>query len=253
METVTRRSLLPWVASAALSSRFKTTCCICDWSQGTGGRSSANLVSTSTLLSFILCCTSERVMRTILLRSAGARCGLERREKASRSDTIRPTRVVSLVTWARYLRNSGMRSCGMPSSFNMRCSSMERFSTPGDGVVDFVRHAGGKLPERRQAVALQQLLMRRLELLRAVLHFGLQTLREGVDFLERGAQTVAHRVEGVRQFVQFFAVSGDIERLVEFHLADRLGAFDQLFDRLADESAREEDDEQPDERDFHAR
>jgi len=57
--------------------------------------------STDTLLSFNLCCTSDSVMRTIRFKSAGARCGLPRREKASRSLTMCPTREVSLITCDR--------------------------------------------------------------------------------------------------------------------------------------------------------
>ena len=41
-------------------------------------------------------------------------------------------------------------------------------------------------------------------------------------------------------------------RLVEFHLADRLGAFDQLLDGPAEKAAREIDDEQADQRDLDA-
>src|SRR5665811_269643 len=126
VDTVTRRSVRLCVASAAFSTRLSTTCWICEGSHGAAGRSSHNVVSTATLLSFILCSTRESVMRSIRLRSAGARCGLPRRENARRSLTMRPTRAVSLVTWPRYLRNSGMRFCGMPSSFSMRWSSMER-------------------------------------------------------------------------------------------------------------------------------
>ena len=67
------------------------------------------------------------------------------------------------------------------------------------------------------------------------------------------AQAVAHHIEGARQFVEFLAAAHDVERLVEFHLAHRLGAFDQLVDRPAEESAREVDDEQADQRDFDRR
>ena len=120
-----------------------------------------------------------------------------------------------------------------------------------DGVVDFVRHAGGKLAERGQAVALQQLLVRRLELLGALLHLGLQLLRELVDLRDGRAQAFAHDVERARQLVDLLAAAGDLDGLVQLHLAHRLGALDQLLDGPAQEAPREEDDEQADERDLH--
>src|ERR1035438_9038547 len=68
VDTATLRSALLCVASAAFSTRFSTTCWICEGSHGAAGRSSHNVVSTATLLSFILCSTRESVMRRIRLR-----------------------------------------------------------------------------------------------------------------------------------------------------------------------------------------
>ena len=116
-----------------------------------------------------------------VFRSAGARCGFERREKASRSLTMRPTREVSLVTCARYLRNSSMRSGRNAVVLQHALQQHGEVEHAGNGVVDFVRHAGRKLAQRRQAVGLQQLLLRRLELLRALFHLGFQVLGELVD------------------------------------------------------------------------
>ena len=71
----------------------------------------------------------------IAFKSAGTRCGDGRREKASRSPTIRPTRVVSLEICIRYRRTSSTRSGGMPSSFKIRSTSMERLRTPAMGLL----------------------------------------------------------------------------------------------------------------------
>ena len=69
----------------------------------------------------------------------------------------------------------------MPSSFSMRCISIERLSTPETGLLISCATRGRELAERGQAVALQQLLLRGLELLGALLDLGLQVLRELID------------------------------------------------------------------------
>ena len=122
----------------------------------------------------------------------------------------------------------------------------------GDGIVDLVRHAGRKLSQGRQAVAVQQLFLRGLELLRALGHLAFQVLCELVDLTERGLQAAAHHFERARQLVQFFAAASQVERLVQLHVADRFAAFDQLFDGPPQKPAREEDDAQADQGDFDA-
>src|ERR1019366_3096924 len=100
-------------------------------------------------------------------------------------------------------------------------------------------------------VAVQKFFLCGLELLRALFDLGLQVLCELVDLAERRPQAVAHPVEGAGQLVEFLTAAYDVQRLVEFHLADRLGAFDQLVDGPAEEAAGEIDDKQADQRDFH--
>jgi len=60
-------------------------------------------------------------------------CGLERRENARRSDTILPTRDVSLTIWKD--------TCDTPHPvgrdsivLDIRCTSIERLSTPERGL-----------------------------------------------------------------------------------------------------------------------
>ena len=115
-----------------------------------------------------------------------------------------------------------------------------------------MRDAGGELSQRGQAVAVQQLFLRGLELLGALLDLGLELLRELVDLAHGGAQPLAHDVEGARQLVELLAAADDVDGLVEFHGADRLGALDQLLDGPAEEAAREIDDEEADQRDLDA-
>ena len=124
----------------------------------------------------------------------------------------------------------------------------------GDRVVDLVRDAGGELSQRGQAVAMQELLLRGLELLGALLDFGLEVLRELVDLAEgrrAGDRASRRRSAPVRRVPRCCRRMS--MRLVELHLADGLGAFDQLLDGAAEEPAREIDDEEADQRDFDAR
>ena len=243
-----------WVASAAFSSRFRTTCWICEESHGQpAGSSSRERVSTSTLLSFILCWTRESVVRTMRLRSAGARCGLERREKASRSrdDAADARRLAGDLAevLAEFVDAGGRDAVVLEHALQQH----REVQDAGDRVVDLVRDAGGELAEGGEAVAVEELLLRGLELLGALLHLAFEVLRELVDFVERGAQAFAHDVEGAGEFVELFAAAVDVDGLVELHLADGLGAVDELLDGAAEEAAGEVEDEEADERDLDAR
>ena len=99
---------------------------------------------------------------------------------------------------------------------------------------------------------MQQLLLRRLQLPGALLDLDFEVLRKLVDLPQRGAEALAHHLEGARQLVDFLAAVVDANRLVELHVADRLGAFDQLLDRPAQKAAGEIDDKEPDQRDLNA-
>ena len=63
------------------------------------------------------------------------RCGLDRREKDRRSETMRPTRAVSVEIRLKYLRNSASRPGGKLPLAMRRSSSMERLSTPETGLL----------------------------------------------------------------------------------------------------------------------
>ena len=138
----------------------------------------------------------------------------------------------------------------MPSSFNMRCSSMERFSTPETGLLISCATLAESCPSEARRSLCSSFFCAALS---CWVRSSTLVSRFCVNWLisaERRPQAVAHHVEGARQFVQFLAAADDVERLVQLHLADRLGAFDQLVDGPAEEAAREEDDEQADQRDF---
>ena len=75
----------------------------------------------------------------------------------------------------------------------------------------------------------------------------------GVDtVLESPVRTMRVNMIGTYNVLEAaLATRESVERLVEFHLADCLGAFDQLVDGSAEEAAGEIDDEQADQGDFH--
>src|SRR5205085_4051949 len=104
--------------------------------------------------------------------------------------------------------------------------------------------AGGELAEGRQTVAMQQLFLRGLQLAGALLDLDLEVLREVIDLAERGAEAFAHDFEGARQLVDLLAAVVNADGLVELHVADGLGAFDQLFDGPAEKAAGEINDKQ---------
>src|SRR5208337_2989537 len=123
-------------------------------------------------MSLSLCPASPSVVRTSLFRSAGARCGLERRENASKSETMRPTRAVSDEIRLRYLRNSASRPGGYAPLAIRRSSSMERLSTPETGLLI----SCATLAESCQAIGLDELALGSLQLLGALFHLALQRL-----------------------------------------------------------------------------
>jgi hypothetical protein len=115
-----------------------------------------------------------------------------------------------------------------------------------------VRHAGRQVAERRQAVGLPQLLVRGAQFLGALGDLGLQLRGELVDLVHGQPQPLAHGVERSRQVVQFLAGMDDVDGLIQFHGADRLGARDQLLDRHAHESLGEKEDEDADQQNLDA-
>ena len=143
-----------------------------------------------------------------------------------------------------------MRFLRMPSSFSMRCSSMERFNTPETGLLISCATLADSCPSEARRSLCNSFFCAALS---CCVRSSTLVSRFWVNWLispSASPQAVAHHIEGARQFVEFLAAAHDVERLVEFHLAHRLGAFDQLVDRPAEEAAREVDDEQADQRDF---
>ena len=187
------------------------------------------------------------------LRSAGARCGLERRENASRSETIRPTRAVSLVTCPRYLRNSSMRSGGTPSSFSMRCSSMERLRTPEMGLLISCATLAESWPSDASRSLCSSFFCAAWS---CWVRSSTLVSSFCVNWLispSAEPQALAHDIEGARQLVDLLAA---VDRC-------RCGLSSSMWLTAlvpsisfsigpAEEAAREVDDEQADQRDFDA-
>jgi len=91
-------------------------------------------------------------------RSAGARLGLPRRENASRSETMRPTRPVSVVSLPEVLAEFLDAPRGDAVVLQHALHEHGEVEHAGDGVIDLVSHAGGELAEGGQPVVLQELL-----------------------------------------------------------------------------------------------
>ena len=108
---------------------------------------SCNSRTISALINLSLWSARPSVVRTSLFRSAGARCGLERRENASRSETMRPTRAVSVEIRPRYLRNSASRPGGIFAFRHQALEQHGKIQHARDGIIDLVRHAGGELAQ----------------------------------------------------------------------------------------------------------
>ena len=99
----------------------------------------------------------------------------------------------------------------------------EQIGEPDDGgqrVVQFVRHAGHELPDRRKLLALHEL--------------RLGALEGGDGFLQlgpRGLQVFRHAVEALRE-VAALVVGKSLDAPGKIAAADRLGRFRQVAERM---------------------
>ena len=102
-------------------------------------------------------------------------------------------------------------------------------------------NTGRELPESGQAIGLHQLLLGRLELLRALIYFAFERRLHIIQFADSDLEALSHSIEGVHQFVDFLAAPrcANCDGAVQFHLADRLSSRDQLPDRSRHETLGE--------------
>src|SRR5581483_3018549 len=113
----------------------------------------------------------------------------------------------------------------------------------GDGIINFVRDACGQLSERGETVGLDQFPLGALELLGAFLDFDFERLLHIVEVVHRNFQALAHAVEGIDQLIEFLAALGNLDVLIEIHLANRLCRFYELPNWSSDEAARKQNHE----------
>ena len=118
-----------------------------------------------------------------------------------------------------------------------------------DRVVDLVCDARRELPERGEAVTLDQLLLRDLELRGAFLDLVLEMLGERLVLSHGLLEAVLHDVDRTGEVGELDA-RVDSNRLIELHVSDRVRPLDELPDRLLHDFPREEEDEDDDHADL---
>ena len=195
-----------------------TTCWSCEPSAWTCGSAASRAHSTSTFISFSLWETSERVVPTIAFRSASARWGVLRREKARRSETMRPVAGRLGDDLVEVLPELGLPPLRDAVVLQDPLHEHREVEDAGERVVDLVRDARRELAERGEPVGLHQLLLRDLQLLGPLLHLLLEAAGEAVDLvhrLRRGARRISLN-ERASSASSSLDVEGD--RPVELHL-----------------------------------
>ncbi len=180
------------------------------------------------------------------LRSAGARWGFERRENDEEvgHDAPRPRGLLGhALEVAAELGDALPRDAVVLEDPPHEGGEVE---DARERVVDLVGDAGRELAERGQAIGLEQLPLRLLELGRALRDLGLELLGGLVDLGEGLAQALPHEVERAGEAPQL-AAGGDLDRVLEVHAPEGGVGLDEAVDGTRHEEADEHDDEDGDE------